>query len=318
MTRLSVIVPCYDVAAYVAQTLRSLQRNARPDIEFVLVDDASTDGTLAVLEREVERLPGGRVLALPENRGLAGARNAGIEAARGEFLTFLDGDDFVAAGYYPQLLAVIERLGCAMVRTDHVQVRGRERTVHRIGHGPRGVVGRPRDAILPADRATSVDAPYAWAGIYARRLVDQGLLHFSEQLRTCEDRPWSWRLHLQAESFAVVGLLGVFYRRGVTTSLTQIADERQFDFLPAFDQIVATVVADPDGDRLLPKALRSYCAMVLHHLGQLDRYEPELAARLPRLCQQALGRLPAGPLRETVEQLQPERREQLEALLAAA
>ena len=318
MTRLSVIVPCYDVAAYAAQTLRSLRASARPDIEFLLVDDASTDATLAVLQSGAERLPGSRILALPTNRGLAAARNAGIDAARGDYLTFLDGDDFVAPGYYPELLAVIERLGCSMVRTDHVQVRGRERTVHRIGHGPRGVVGRPRDAILPADRATSVDAPHAWAGIYARRLVDAGLLHFPEHLRTCEDRPWNWRLHLQADSFAVVGLSGVFYRRGVSTSLTQITDERQFDFLPAFDAIVAAVSADPDGDRLLPKALRSYCSMVLHHLGQLDRYEPELAARLPRLCRDALRRLPDRPLRDTVARLEPRRRDQLDTLLAAA
>jgi hypothetical protein len=316
--RLSVIVPCHNVAGYAAQTLRSLRHSAGPEIELLLVDDASTDETPAVLAAGAERLPGARVLSLPRNVGLAAARNAGIREARGEYLTFLDGDDFVAAGYYPQLLAVIERLGCAMVRTDHVQVHGRERTVHRIGHGPRGVVSRPRDAILPADRATSVDSPNAWAGIYHRRLVDNGLLYFSEHLRTCEDRPWNWRLHLRADSFAVVGLLGVFYRRGVSTSLTQITDERQLDFLPAFDQIVADTVQDPDGDRLLPKALRSYCAMVLHHLGRRDRYEREAAARLTRRCREALLRLPAEPLGEVVTRLDPARAAQLRDLMAAA
>jgi hypothetical protein len=318
VNRLTVIVPCYDVEAYVGQTVRSLRRSARPGIEFLFVDDASTDSTVAVLEQELDRLPGARVLRLPVNRGLAGARNAGLDAARSEYLTFLDGDDFVAPGYYPELLAAVERLGCDLLRTDHVQVKGRERSVRRIGHGPRGVVGRPRDAILPVDRVTSVDAPHAWAGVYHQRLVDQGLLHFSEQLRTCEDRPWIWRLHLHAASFAVVGLLGVFYRRGVATSLTQVADERQLDFLPAFEQILAETSADRDAARLLPKALRSYCSILLHHLDQRDRYTPDLAATLEQRCRDAVRRMPPAPLAAVLHDLDRPRADRLRDLGAVA
>ena len=318
MISLSVIVPFYNVEAYAAQTIRSLRHNASAGTEFLLVEDGSTDATLQIVRSHGERLPGARVISDGTNRGLAAARNRGLDSARGRYVTFLDGDDFLSAGYYPQLLATIERLGCELVRTDHVQVRGRERSVHRINHGPRRVVTSPRQAILPVDRVTSVDAPHAWAGIYHRRLVDAGLLYFDEGLRTCEDRPWNWRLHLQARSFAVVGLLGVHYRRDVATSLTRVVDERQFDFLAAFDQIVELVQQDRDHDALLPKALRSYCAMVLHHLNQRHRYEPALATRLHQLCVQALRRLPEEPLRRARAGLEPARDARLTALLAAA
>lgn len=312
---LSVIVPFYNVESYAAQTLRSLAANATPGIEFVLVDDASTDATAAVVEAGAERLPGATVVRRAHNGGLATARNNGLAVARGRYLTFLDGDDVVAPGYYPTLLATAERLGCDLVRTDHVQFRGRGRTVVRIPYGPRRRVADPRTGILPVDRVTSVDCAHAWAGIYARRLADRGLLRFDPRLRTSEDRPWIWRLHLHAASFAVVGLSGVRYRRDVGTSLTQITDERQFDFLPAFDSVVAEVTADADADRLLPKALRSYCAITWYQLSRRDRYRPHLAAALTDRCRTALRRLPAEPLREVLAGMDQQRASGLTELM---
>ena len=315
---LSVVVPCYNVAEHVLATMQSLQRNVDPEIEFLLVDDGSTDATPELLAAKVGEIPRARVVSSPTNRGLSAARNLGLAAAEGEYLTFLDGDDFLAPGYLGELVATIRRLGCDLVRTDHVQVRGRRRTVHRVCHGPRGVVMRPRDAILPVQRPTSVDAPNAWSGIYSRHLLDSGLLAFDESLRTCEDRPWNWRLHLQAESFAVVGLIGVFYRRDVASSLTQLVDERQFDFLVAHDRIVDLVQADPDAARFLPKAIRSYCAIICHHVSRADKYSPALAEELRRRSGAALRRLPADVLDEVTPELGGGRHQILQQLRAAA
>lgn len=214
VVKLSVIVPFYNVLAYAPDTLRSLRANAREDIEFILVDDCSTDGTGELLRRAQDGVEGAVLLVHEENRGLATARNTGLDAARGEYIAFLDGDDWLVPGHYARLLTETERLGCSFVRTDHVRVTGRTRTVRRVPHGPRGVVSAPRDAILPAHRTTSVDYAFAWAGLYHRELLDRGLLHFTDGLRTAEDRPWIWRLHREAESFAVLGTLGHFYRRG--------------------------------------------------------------------------------------------------------
>ncbi|MBA3528057.1 MAG: glycosyltransferase family 2 protein [Propionibacteriaceae bacterium] len=330
MLRLSVIVPCYNVEAFIPETIQSLRRASHPDIEFLFIDDKSTDRTSELLEELAPSLPGTRLLHNSENRGLSGARNVGIDASQGSYLAFLDADDFVAAGYYEQLLAQIERLGCDLVRTDHVQVRGRRRSVHRIPYGPRGVVSSPRRAILPGDRMTSVDSPYCWAGIYSRRLVDRGLLHFNESLRTCEDRPWNWRLHLGAESFAVIGLAGLFYRRDVPASLTQTSGTRQFDFLKAFDQIVADVLSDRDVEALLPKALRSYVAMICHHLKRVETaerattsqggftYDAETGTTLRSLCAEALGALPQAELRAMLVTLDEPRRSVVHRLLESA
>ncbi|MER6143533.1 glycosyltransferase family 2 protein [Streptomyces sparsogenes] len=314
MVKLSVIVPFYNVQTYAPDTLRSLRANARDDFEFILVDDCATDGTPEILERAERDLPGAVYVRHEQNGGLATARNTGLDTARGEYLTFLDGDDWLAPGYYEQLLAAIEDLDCDFVRTDHVQVTGRARSIHRVPHGRRGVAMNPRDAILPADRSTSVDYAFAWAGIYHRRLLDQGLLHFTHGLRTAEDRPWIWKLHREAGSFAVVGLLGVFYRRGVASSLTQIGDVRQLDFIRAFDQVIEETARDRDADTLLPKAVRTYCAIISHHLGNIERFEPAVARKLRSMSAAALKRMPQDVLKEALDSMDHERAARLRRL----
>ncbi|GAA3297581.1 glycosyltransferase family 2 protein [Streptomyces cinereospinus] len=317
MPKLSVIVPFYNVQQYAPDNLRSLRANARPDFEFILVDDKSKDETPAILERAAEELSAVaqvRYIRREENGGLATARNTGLDAATGEYLTFLDGDDWLAPGYYTELVAAIEELGCDFVRTDHVQATHRARTVHRAPVGRRDEVLDPRDAILPADRSTSVDYPYAWAGAFHRRLLDKGLLHFTDGLRTAEDRPWIWKLHREAESFAVVGLLGVFYRRGVAGSLTQIGDVRQLDFIRAFDQVVEETAADRDADRLLPKAVRTYCAIIAHHLSEIEKFEPSVARQLRIMAAAAIKRMPQDALGDVLDTMDLRRAAKLRRL----
>ncbi|MFB4422397.1 glycosyltransferase family 2 protein [Streptomyces sp. QL37] len=307
MVKLSVIVPFYNVQAYAPDTLRSLRANTREDFEFILVDDCSTDGTPDLLRRARDEIEGVVVHRHERNAGLATARNTGLDAARGEYIAFLDGDDWLAPGHYDRLLARTEALGCAFVRTDHVQVTGTSRTVRRVPHGLRGVVSDPRKAILPAGRTTSVDYAFAWAGLYHRGLLDRGLLHFTDGLRTAEDRPWIWRLHREAESFAVLGTLGHFYRRGVASSLTQIGDERQLDFIRAYDQVVADTAADRDADILMPKAVRTYCAVISHHVGSMEKFEPPVARRLKSLASAALGNMPRRVLDDVLDSMDTER-----------
>ncbi|MFY1679647.1 MULTISPECIES: glycosyltransferase family 2 protein [unclassified Streptomyces] len=301
MPKLSVVVPLHNVEAFAENTLRSLARNADPDFEFVLVDDHSTDSTATVLDRWSGRLPGARVIRHERNSGIARARNTGIDAARGEFLTFLDGDDWYGPGHLARLVEAVEELGCDFARTDHVRVNGVQRVIRRPAARLRNAVMDPRDGIAPADRETMVDYPFVWAGIYRRRLFDDGGMRFDGELRTAEDRLWTWRLHLRARTYASLGLHGVFYRRGVTTSLTQIRDDRQLDFIPAYDAVLRDVLADTEAERFLPKAVRTYCAMIAFHLGKMGEYETSAARRLRREAAAALHRMPAAALDETLD-----------------
>ncbi|MEU7742373.1 glycosyltransferase family 2 protein [Nonomuraea sp. NPDC049158] len=308
MTTLSVIVPVRNGERFIADALSSLCRNARRDFEFIVVDDGSVDATGAIAEDFRADLPGLSILRNPAPVGLADARNTGLSAASGRYVTFMDGDDWLAPGYLARLVEAIDGLGCDFVRADHVQVEGRKRVVHRAPLARRGVVLNPRDAILPANVRTMVDYPYAWAGIYRRSLHD--LLHFPGSLHTAEDRPWIWRLHREAATFAVVSLAGVFYRRMVSGSLTRVGDERQLHFFDAFELVFKDLE-----EEFLPKAVRNFCALLAHHLEIADRFTPQLRARFEERGAEMVRSLPTGLVADVVSRMSMEREATLRALL---
>jgi hypothetical protein len=153
-----------------------------------------------------------------------------------------------------------------------------------------------------------VDYPYAWAGIYDATLLERGMLRFTDGLRTAEDRPWIWQLHRGADSYAVASLHQIFYRRGVAGSLTQIGDVRQLDFVKAFDQVLAELADDPERDRLMPKAIRSYCVVIAHQLRDRQRFSRPVARELRSLTTGALRRMPGAELEAVLAGLDTERR----------
>lgn len=315
MPALSVIVPMRDVEAYVVDTLTSLGRNARPDFEFLVVDDGSVDATADIVEEHAGRLPALTLLRNSDPVGPSAARNQGLAAATGRYVTFLDGDDWLAPGYLPEALAAITELGVDFIKTDHVQAVGRNRTLVQVPEGRRNVPLPPRSGIPPENATTMVDYPNVWSGIYDRSLLDRGLLTFDEELHTAEDRLWTWRLHLHADSFAAVPLVGAFYRREVAESLTQVGDERQLQFFDAHDRIQAELATVTEGERYLPKLVRTYCALIAFHLTRAERFTPRLRRTLRTRAADTLRAFPGDLLARTLPALNAEREQLLDELL---
>jgi glycosyltransferase involved in cell wall biosynthesis len=300
MVLLSVVVPAHDVARLVPDTIRSLDLAVRPGTEVVAVDDGSSDGTGEVLRRLARTRPWLGVLRHDTARGVSAARNTGTDAARGRYLTFVDGDDWVARDHLEALLAGLQRLDVDFVRTDHVRVWGRRREPVRAPEARRGVALSARASILPLSRSSMVDYPLPVAGLLDRRRLAPGLLRFDPDLPTAEDREWIWRLHLGAERYAVLPRFDYFYRRGVGTSLTQVGDARQLGFFDAYDRIARLVAADRDARAFLPKVVRTYCALMVFHWRRRDRLSRPVSGELARRARATLTSLPPDVLGEVL------------------
>ena len=117
MPKISIIVPCYNAEKLISRCVDSVLAQEFRDFELFLMDDGSTDGTGALLDAYAEKDPRVRVVH-KENSGAADTRNRAIDLAEGEYLQFLDADDWIAPEASRLFLDAAEKSGAGMVISD--------------------------------------------------------------------------------------------------------------------------------------------------------------------------------------------------------
>jgi len=118
---ISVIVPVYNAGMYLETCVRSLLRQDYPSFEILLVDDGSTDDSLALARRFAEEDPRVRCIHT-ENGGVSRARNTGLDNMRGVYFAFVDADDFVTPDFLSILYRCIQISGCAISQVQFTSI----------------------------------------------------------------------------------------------------------------------------------------------------------------------------------------------------
>ena len=118
MPKVSVIVPVYNVEKYIDKCLKSLVEQTLDDIEIIVVNDGSTDDSKKVIDNYIERYPEKIVYLEKKNGGLSDARNYGIPYAKGEYIAFLDSDDYVEKDIYEKMYEIAKKENSDMVECD--------------------------------------------------------------------------------------------------------------------------------------------------------------------------------------------------------
>lgn len=128
MPKASIIIPIYNVHSYVKKTVESALNQSEPDIEVILVDDGSSDGSGEICNEYAET--DSRVVVIhKKNGGLSSARNAGAEAASGEYVMYLDGDDYLRQDAVERCLEAMERFPADFVQFLYREVSKDEEPV---------------------------------------------------------------------------------------------------------------------------------------------------------------------------------------------
>jgi CDP-glycerol glycerophosphotransferase (TagB/SpsB family)/glycosyltransferase involved in cell wall biosynthesis len=197
--KISVVVPVYNVQDFLEPCLESLVAQTVDDFEVVLVDDGSTDGSVAIAEEFAGRDGRFRIVS-QENGGLSKARNTGMAAAEGEYLAFLDSDDVLPANAYALLLGALEKTGSDFA-TGNVHRLTRFGTVQSPFLARAFAETRMKTHVtkyrpLIADRT-------AWNKLWRRSFWDRHGFRFPEG-RLFEDSPVTVPAHFLASSVDVI------------------------------------------------------------------------------------------------------------------
>jgi len=132
MPEISVIVPVYNVEKYLSRCIDSILNQTFSDFELILVDDGSTDNCGAICDEYAQKDSRIRVIH-QENQGVSSARNHGVEAAMGEYVTFVDSDDWLDSVFLERMYQAMIRYDADMSVSNITQIRDEEIAVPKFG-----------------------------------------------------------------------------------------------------------------------------------------------------------------------------------------
>lgn len=195
--KLSIIIPIYNVEAYLSGCLDSVLDPGLRDYEIIAVNDGSTDGSARIARDYAARYPDLIRLVEQSNGGLGCARNTGLAHARGDYVLFLDSDDSLAPGALPEILEALER-DCDVIVFDFTSVDEQggvlSETSGSGGPGVFSLADYPRQLL---------EAPNAWNKLWRRSLFTESGIRFPDRL-WFEDVATTPRLYLRAKSMTHV------------------------------------------------------------------------------------------------------------------
>ncbi|MFG2541748.1 CDP-glycerol glycerophosphotransferase family protein [Streptomyces sp. NPDC048594] len=280
MPRFSVIVPAYQVQAYLHACLESVLSQSYQDFEVIVVDDRSPDACGAIADEFADRDPRVRAVHLAQNQGLGPARNAGIERAVGDYLVFLDGDDTLAPGALRALADRVKETGDPDVLVyDYARTYWTGETVrsqaaaHLTEQGPAPFRLADRPGLL---RVLMV----AWNKTVRREFAEREALTFPPGYY--EDTPWTYPVLLTAESVATLDRVCVHYRQRRRGSILGTPSERHLDVFTQYDRVFAFLESHPEHDRWRPVLYRRMCDHLATVFTRPDRLPRSLRGEFLR------------------------------------
>lgn len=202
---ISVIVPVYKVELYLAECVDSILAQTYQNLEIILVDDGSPDGCPDICEKYMEQDSRVQVIH-KENGGLSDARNVGIEAAKGEYIGFVDSDDWIAPDMYERMASTAQEYAADVVVCEYYdcwksKYSGWHKQETIVFSGQEGV-----EALLGLKFGN-----YAWNKLYRRELWTPDVRYPKDQL--FEDVRTTYKILQKCQTVVAIPELKYYYRR---------------------------------------------------------------------------------------------------------
>lgn len=202
MPQVSVIVPVYNAEKYLAECVDSILAQTLRDIEVILVDDGSTDSSPSICEAYAEKDSRIQVIHKANGRA-ASARNAGLKLAQGEYIAFVDSDDWIAPEMYEKMLAA----GADVCLCDYVRFQGEKEFPFTQPNIRDGFYDKEQicKEVYPHLVMDGIEYPITisnWALLIRRKVIAENQLSYREDIHVSEDAPFGSEVLYCADTFS--------------------------------------------------------------------------------------------------------------------
>ena len=221
MSTVSIIIPCFNAEKTIRKTVQSVLRQTYRDLEIILVDDSSSDGTETVLSQLAKTDPRIRVIHHEKNLGEGAARFTGVYATKCRYLCFLDADDTLTQDAIATLLSVAETENADIVEGAHTRILGNLGLVRKRSHVKNRILCAPElmEDFFISFFGVNILSVNAWGKLYNRDLFERSAIG-PTGFKRGEDLVMNMRLFPFVRKYVSIDKDIVhYYYGGVTSSL---------------------------------------------------------------------------------------------------
>ncbi len=236
MSKISIIIPVYNAELFISRCLESVCKQTLKDIEIICVNDCSSDNTLAILEEYLKKDNRLRVFTNIQNEGPAPSRNKGLNIANGEYIYFIDSDDWIDSDYLEKMLFAIENTNSDIVLNINI-MNDYGKTSSLYVHQTFKEVAQEGESIQ-AVRAI-LDTPVViWARLYRKSYLDKNNLRFVN-LKACEDFVFHYITHAHTDKIYAFWGSSYHYviRNESITGQTKVNKNQDLWIMKAYEEI---------------------------------------------------------------------------------
>ena len=267
---LSVVFPTYNVADYLEQCIESVTKWKAPYIEFLFVNDGSKDSSRDIILKWSQKDPRVKLID-KENGGCASARQLGMEKAKGQYIGFIDPDDFIDERMYFKLLEAAMVGSYEIAYCGYNEYYGSNNTHKKV----MDELGLPYcHGTVDAERIKNLVAfcrVAIWRGIYKKTLIEREKIHFYTDLRRFDDLPFKVETFAFAKSVVAVPEYLYYYRLSRPGQDVSADDERLYVHFDIFKHLNDSIVSR--GDQELIDHLQM--VKIQTHLYALSKIKPQ-------------------------------------------
>ena len=268
----SVIIPVYNVENYLHECVDSIVNQTCQDFELILIDNGSTDNSGKICDEYAAKYPNVRVKHLMPNIMASGARNEGQALAKGDYILFIDSDDYYIDNKVFEKLKEKTLNNPDVVLFNHVDFFEKTGTFGKKLYNM-DVVTEGRPAVDICNELIDKDSYYnsAWSKAIKRSILEDNDIHFTPGL-TVEDNDWYFRVVLHLKSIAIVNEPVYVYRRRTSGSITSSGTIKNIiDCLNVIEKwlgIIEKEKSNPNSEIILHSLSKQYCNYLIGYSSQ--------------------------------------------------